>query len=466
MDTLGPVVDGMVGADPVELKGLGVEMVRAADDLERRRRRLSQLVATVNWKGPVADRLRSQFSGIPLGQLADLLRQRGEALREQAREQDQASRASGGGAAGGPAVPGGQPGPGGLSPFTAEALRRAGIDPSTWRPELGFAANRETIQKVYEYYSQLFLDHPELQWAGMAALIGPSFQAGFADLSDMRTAAAKLAGALEAAERLGAALPPGAAENLAGLRALANASDEQLRFFETTLLGMQREIFFDQATQHEAFLNGGVAAIRELDGPEPIDAMTIRAWELVERGRAGDPEALAEGNRLLLLREQKTIIDNDYQSMLNHDPPIGQAMTYLMTATGQPSVPGAGSYADIDPYTFRVSTPGSIGTPDSVFGVDIPNVSVNTPVQLTGTVETPLPAGNIADFDDRWHLIREDTLPAYQELLAEGRVDDILRETSVGDRTEDFRILNRVDDLVEDMATNWDASVGVRFSLP
>lgn len=134
---------------------------------------------------------------------------------------------------------------------------------------------------MYEYSSQLFLAHPELQWAGMAALIGPSFQAGFADPSDMRTAAARLAGALEAAERLGAALPPGAAENLAALQALAHASDQQLRFFETTLLDMQRQIFLDR-----------VMGARSARRPG-------RAWELIERGRAGDQDALAEGNRLL-----------------------------------------------------------------------------------------------------------------------------------------------------------------------
>lgn len=41
-----------------------------------------------------------------------------------------------------------------------EALERAGIDPSAWRPELGAEANKNTIVKVYQYYGQLFLDHP------------------------------------------------------------------------------------------------------------------------------------------------------------------------------------------------------------------------------------------------------------------------------------------------------------------
>ncbi len=64
----------MVGADPDQLRQLGMELERAADDLDRRRQRLQRLVVTVNWRGPVADRLRSQFQGIPLGPIVDLLR--------------------------------------------------------------------------------------------------------------------------------------------------------------------------------------------------------------------------------------------------------------------------------------------------------------------------------------------------------------------------------------------------------
>jgi len=456
----------MVGSDPVELMRLGQEMVKAGDDLQRRRERLQRVIAGLDWTGPSATRLRRDFLAIKLGPLVDLLRREGAALREQAAQQAFASRAEGGivmdlletvipplfGAAG-PAAP---------SSYTIEALRRAGINPATWKPELGFAANSGTIEKVYEYYGQLYLDHPELQWAGMAALIGPSFQAGFEDLSDFRTIAGSLADRLEEAEKLGAILPPGTEQQIAAFRALAGASEEELAFFETTLLDMQQQIFIDQATQHEAFLSGGLPAIRELRDSGVLDDRTVHAWELIERGRGGDAAALAEGNRLLLLREQTTVIDDEYQRMLNHDPPIGQAMTYLMTATGRPTIEGAGSYADIDPLTLSVSTPATIGTPESIFGQEIPSVSVGLPVQVVGTVETPLPAGNIANFDDRWRLIEQDTLPAYQELLEDGRVGPILTGSTVAQRAEEARLANRVDDLFVDLLTDWDTSVEIR----
>src|SRR5439155_23005338 len=62
------------------------------------------------------------------------------------------------------------------------AFQRARIDPSHWDPALGVDVNRRTIERVYDYYGRLYLEHPELEWAGMANMIGPSFYAGFLDI--------------------------------------------------------------------------------------------------------------------------------------------------------------------------------------------------------------------------------------------------------------------------------------------
>src|SRR3954468_21594866 len=111
--------------------------------------------------------------------------------------------------------------------WLSRALERAGIDRERWRPAEGVGHNRATIEAVYRYYGDLCLAHPELRWAGMASLIGPAFYAGFMDVALLR---------------------------LTGGDA----------FYETTFLTMQKKIFEDQATMHEAFLEGGVAAIAEL----------------------------------------------------------------------------------------------------------------------------------------------------------------------------------------------------------
>ncbi|QCC76136.1 WXG100 family type VII secretion target [Nocardioides daphniae] len=68
-----------------------------------------------------------------------------------------------------------------------EAALAAGIDVAAWDPEKGAAANEEIIKQVYRYYyGDLYLENADLQWAGMANMIGPSFAGGFLDLSMIR----------------------------------------------------------------------------------------------------------------------------------------------------------------------------------------------------------------------------------------------------------------------------------------
>ena len=138
------------------------------------------------------------------------------------------------------------------------ALERAGIDRSRWRPAAGVDANRATIEAVYRYYGALCGEHPELQWAGMASLIGPAFYAGFMDVALLRLTGGDV-------------------------------------FYETTFLTMQKKIFEDQATMHEAFLAGGAEAIAELHGAHIVDSATLEGWRQIARGpaRGGQPDAAA-----------------------------------------------------------------------------------------------------------------------------------------------------------------------------
>jgi len=78
--------------------------------------------------------------------------------------------------------------------WAVRAAEHAGIDLATWNPTLGVDGNRATIKQVYVYYGQLFLQHPELQWAGMANMIGPAFAAGFFDLAALKDIAGAVAG--------------------------------------------------------------------------------------------------------------------------------------------------------------------------------------------------------------------------------------------------------------------------------
>ena len=360
-----------------------------------------------------------------------------------------------GGPGGGPGGPGGitgqsEPGDpltGSENPWLDQAVDSAGIDFDDWDPELGAEANREQIIDVYRYYGDLFLEDPDLQWAGMANAIGPSFAAGFFDLATFRQAAGDLANVADS-------LPPGAFPlGSEGLEALANISAEELRYYETTFLRMQYDIFLDQAPMHEAYRSDGLDGIYELAGDNRLPPAMVEAWEMLDEGkRTGDQSLIAEANTIFLRREQEDIIDDYYLQMRNRFP-SGPAFTYLMTMIGTPSIPGAEGFADAYPIDVSIETPGPerIGTPSRLGPISIPSVSVDNPLQGEVIVTTPFPDGNLANFEDRWRLIEENTLPAYLDLdPAEARD---LAAADVGGRIDEQRL--GFDDII-DTATNWD----------
>lgn len=332
--------------------------------------------------------------------------------------------------------------------WAAQAFLRAGIDPDLWDPSLGAEANREIIEKVYAYYGRLFLDNPFMQWAGMANMIGPSFAAGFFDLGTIQRYADLYA-------RTGApGMPPGMSE-------LARMGAADIRYYESTFLQMQRQIFLDQAPMHEAYASGGLAAIRELAAAGIIDARTMAAWVDIDAGRrSGDATLIERGNTVLLAREQFEIIAESYDQMRAH-PVTGEALTFMMTLVGGPSIPGAQSYPEVFPLTVSQSTPGPdrIGTPQSIFGVNVPSVIVDNPIQGTVHIQTPLPDGNIADRRQRWALIEQDTLPAFQAMLREDpqRARELIGQP-VAERIDEQHLyaLPRVLEDVDHILTDWD----------
>ena len=321
-----------------------------------------------------------------------------------------------------------------LTPTPASALRRhwldrafesAQIDPSHWDTTRGVDVNRRTIERVYDYYGRLYLDNAQLEWAGMASLIGPSFYAGFLDIGFLPDLTRRFAG--EARRHLMARgrllfMRDASAEDVIG----------SLGFFEATFLTMQRKIFEDQALMHEAYLRGGLDAIRELGTAGIIDEATVRAWEQMD---GGAPDAVAGGNRTLLYREQHDIIDRFYADMRGHAPPSGRVFTYLLTLAGTPAIPGAESYGEVFPLTLTEPLPG----------------------WRRVSLLTPLPAGNLALFVNRWKLIEENTLPTFRRLIAE-KVAEVraMLERPVGQRAGRFRLLSRGGRVILTLITHWD----------
>lgn len=324
--------------------------------------------------------------------------------------------------------------------YVTKAAEKAGINLCAWDPSRGADALRGIVESVYTYYGQLYLDNPNFKWAGMANMIGPSFAAGFLDLNMLRDIADRLGGPLDE-------LPEEVRDNLPfplnEIGKLSDLTQEDIKFYEETFLQMQKDIFFDMAASHEAYLEGGMEAIQEMRDAGLFDngdsEQAVTAWRQIDEGiRTGNSELVDQGNTGLLYREQHDIIDESYQRMYDHDP-TGPIVTYMMGVVGQPSIPGAEALGEVDPLEFEVPINGPLG-------INIGDVEV----------ETPLPEGNLADFETRWGLIEDDTLPAYLEVVNENpdEARDIIG-SDVHERIEDNRIINRLPDIVERHA-DWD----------
>ncbi|RKS72671.1 hypothetical protein CLV35_2919 [Motilibacter peucedani] len=324
--------------------------------------------------------------------------------------------------------------------WAAVAAQKAGIDLEAWDPTKGASGNPDAILAVYRYYGNLFLQHPELQWAGMANLIGPSFAGGFLDLDMVQNLARELQKRID---KLPGPVRDALPEELKQMAALANAGGDEVAFYENTFLAMQKKIFFDQGGMHEAYLDGGMDAIKELQDAGITDRATTNAWQQIHDGAAtGNTALLDAGNTTLLSREQNIIIPDQYDAMRNH-PVTGQAFTYLLTMVGAPSIPGAHTPAEVSPLSVSAKVPV----------IDIPFVGH---ADATVTLDTPLPDFNISSKDPRWDMIINDTLPAYTTLLREHpqEVRDLVA-SDVGTRVDQQRLASQWDDILRRFFTDW-----------
>ncbi|MEV7633723.1 WXG100 family type VII secretion target [Microbacterium sp. NPDC089318] len=486
------------GGDVAQLRQLAKDLAGGANRLNALGQQLNSTISSGLWKGHDGDRFRSEWTASHLKLLKSAtsgLEAASKALLANADEQEQASQGAGGGTGG----PGQSGGPGGgtaqdltdmlnsMTPderrdylqseefrqwalanpeaakaamdaaadsglidknspeyadflsgyWNNQAMLEMGIDPATWDTSLGTEANWETIRSVYDFYGQAYLANPDLQWAGMANMIGPSFAGGFRDMAMMRDLAQQIL------NNPAANIPVPVLDQI---EQLAGMTDQEIRFYEVSMLDMNKEIFLDQARQHQAYLNGGLAEINRLQESGAIDAGTAQAWADID---SGDPDRIQEGNTALLYREQNEIIADDYDTMRSH--PGGEAVTYMVTLAGEPSIPGARSYPEVFPYTFSVESPGP---------QNVPFTNWDNPTQFRTDFTTGFPDGNIANADQRWELIRQDTLPAYQNLLATDpdRAAQIIG-SNFDDRVDQYRPTNNIPQIMDRFLDGFDAEV-------
>lgn len=312
-----------------------------------------------------------------------------------------------------------------------QAADAAGIALDRWAPARGVEENESTVYAVYSFYGERFLARPELQWAGMANMIGPSFAGGFLDLDSLGRLSQPLREKLAEQPREVRDELPAEARQLAARG--DRLSEGELAWFESTFLAMQKHIFMDQGAMHMAYLDGGVRAVQEMRAAGLVDDKAVTAWRDIA---SAQPERVRRGNTALLDREQNQIIPEQWDAMYQRHQPVGPLLTYGMTVAGSASIPGT-------------KTPGQYAP-----------LSVTGPV--TGAqLSTPLPEFNIADRERRWRYITEDTLPAYQRLLRRDPAE-VRRIVSspVEERVAEQRLSARWPQLAEHLLTGW------RLELP
>lgn len=338
--------------------------------------------------------------------------------------------------------------------WQSKALKEAGIDIDEWDISRGAPALSDIIEKVYDYYGELFKKNPNLEWAGLANLVGPSFAAGFLDLGTMREILQKYQ---DASGKIPDWLPLPYPLTREAAEQLANLGEDEVTWFEQKFLSMQQQIFLDMGSMNQAYVDGGMPAIQEMADAGLFEKSTnayateqmLDAWRVID-DPTSTPEELHEAAYQMAYREQHDIIQDDYDDMRAR-PGTGELVTKMFSTVGQVSVPGAETMGEYSPTEFG----GSL------------TVDPLGPGKVTTTVDVsiPIPTGNVADWEDRWDYFTNDTLPAYVDLLDRpgGRqeLDDIM-DRDMGDRIDEFRIHNRIDDLTEVFVEGTDVDVEVK----
>ena len=145
-------------------------------------------------------------------------------------------------------------------------------DQAAWDPEQGYAANRDRIVKLYDYYQAVYLKSPQqLLWAGLGRMAG---------------------GAV-----------------VVGLDLVAHGGETVLT---NTMVRIGKAIFHDLAWQHEAFLDDPAQAIALAKTQDDSGASRCNYSDAWTDINSGEPERIAKGNRALLENEQWSIIQPLY----------------------------------------------------------------------------------------------------------------------------------------------------------
>ena len=220
---------------------------------------------------------------------------------------------------------------------------------------------------MYAYYAALYEADARLKWAAMAKLAGGEVFRGFRDQ-------------IVPAEDFGAMLLKADPDDhplvfLAGGAYVAYSGSLDIR-----LMQMQQAIFYDLAWQHQAYREGGIAALREAQARGELSTELLDAWSKIN---SGDPAQVDAGNRALLRREQETVLQPFYK--LIQDIPDNDSIPESMSEEARSPIPGGKKFQEV--------------------------------------VED----GDITTFADRWKWLEKDMIPAFEKLPPD-RLRELVRK--------------------------------------
>ncbi len=225
----------------------------------------------------------------------------------------------------------------------------------------GAASNVNYVRQLYYYYRQLYKQMPEkFMWAGMAKVAAGPIFAGMSDLTKWL-------------EFQTALVPQGAT---GGIKT----------FINDLLLDGQKQIFYDMAWTHRAYMASGLWAIEHVVAKAGDRITNLDAWELIDAGiRVSDTAQINQGNGELLRREQKDVVQKNYNILkttrLKQPYAIGNAWFGSITVAV-----GADGLADAGQWLSANSNKNPL----------------NPVAPYTPTFQATVPGGRLDTYEDRW----------------------------------------------------------------